>query len=130
LRSGLGVRVLVLDSSGILPWVVEHTATPGTVVQAVRTVEEAERAVRERRPDAAVVSVPHGNLPWARFQHVCAMQRPPVPVLYESCVVDSPSAAGIDPDDGICRFLRSPARRDELARALDELLATSAPLAH
>src|SRR5436190_21982012 len=99
---------------------VEHTVSAGTVVDAVHTVEEAERAVRERRPDAAVVSVPHGNLPWSRFQHLCATQRPPVPVLYESCVVSSPRDAGIDPEDGVCRFLRSPARREELARALDE----------
>lgn len=123
------MRVLVLDSSGILPWVVEHTASAGTVIDAVRTVEEAERAVRDRRPDAAVVSVPHGNLPWARFHQLCASQRPPVPVLYESAVIGSPRDAGIDPADGVCHFLRSPARREELARALDELFAKHPPFA-
>ena len=122
------MRVLVLDSSGILPWLVEHTAGKGTVVHAVKTVEEAERVVVERRPDAAVVSVPHAMLPWARFQHLCASQQPPVPVLYESCVHASAREAGIDPDDGVSFFLRAPVKHADRARALQDLLAVS--LAH
>jgi hypothetical protein len=121
------MRVLVLDQSGILPWLVEHASTPGTVVQAVRSVEEAERAVRERPPDAAVVSMPHAQLPWARFQHLCAVQQPPVPVLYESCIHRSVRDAGIDPDDGVALFLHTPAHRAELERALADLLELAQP---
>ncbi len=120
------MRVLVLDHSGILPWIIEHAAETHAEVEAVTSLEEAERAVRERPPDAAVVSLTHAELPWGRFQHLCASQEPPVPVLWESCFHDGPRQAGIDPADGIAMFLAKPVPRAVLHRALGELLARSA----
>lgn len=126
------MRVLVLDYSGILPWILAHAGGAGDEVEAVVSLEEAERAVRERPPDAAVVSMTPAELPWGRFQHLCAAQDPPVPVLWESCVHAGPREAGIDPDDGIALFLPKPVPRAELQRALRELMARAGgePVAH
>ena len=115
------LRLLVLDPSGILAWLVEHAAPVGVDVEGVTTLQEAERVVREQPPDAAVVSVPPGALPWRQFQHLCAIHR--VPVLYESCVHRNAGDVGIDPADGTALFLGKPAPRGALRDALEQLLA-------
>jgi hypothetical protein len=124
------MRILVLDQSGILPWLVERSVMAPIEVRAVRSIEEAERIVREERPDAAIVSLPPASLPWRDFQHLCATQEPPVPVLYESTVHASILETGVDPSDGVALFLHTPAPRAQLQRALAELLATSSGLQH
>jgi hypothetical protein len=123
------VRLLVLDHSGILPWLVEHAAPPGVDVEAVTSLQQAERALRDHPPDAAVVSVPHGTLPWREFQHLCATLQPPVPVLYESCIHAAADDVGIEPGEGVALFLRKPAPRGALHAALAELLACVAEAA-
>lgn len=117
------MRLLVLDHSGILPWLVEHAAPAGVDVEAVTDLQQAERVLREHPPDAAVVSVPPATLPWRQFQHLCATCEPPVPVLYESCVHAGAADVGIDPGDGVALFLRKPAPRGALHDALADLLA-------
>jgi len=119
------MRLLVLDHSGILPWIVGHATGPGDEVEAVASLEEAERAVRDHPPDAAVVSLTPAELPWGRFQHLCATREPPVPVLWESCVHAGPREAGIDLSDGVALFLAKPVRPAVLHQALEELLARS-----
>jgi len=116
------VRLLVLDQSCLLPWVVRHEAPVGVEVEAVLSLDAAERILEQRPPDAAVVSVPPGNLPWRSFQRLCASRRPPVPVLYESCVHSDPRDAGLDPNDGYVDFLPKPAPRADLRAALLRLL--------
>lgn len=115
------LRFLVLDQSGILPWLVRHDAPAGVEVQGVSSFEEAERVVRESPPDAAVVSLPPAHLPWRAFQHLCATRRPAIPVLYESCLYGSADEAGIDSGDGDVLFLPKPAPREALAKALLDL---------
>ena len=124
------MRVLVLDHSGILPWLVEHTAVAPIEIRAARSGEEAERIVREEHPDAAVVSVPCADLPWAQFQRLCASQEPPVPVLYESSVHGSLQEVGVDASAGTKLFLHTPAPRAQLEHALAALFASSSRLAH
>jgi DNA-binding NtrC family response regulator len=116
------VRLLVLDNSGILPWLVAHAAPAGVEVEAVSSLDEAERRVREQPPDGAVVSMPHSQLPWAGFQHLCATRRPPVPVLYTSCEHHDAGEAGIDPGEGVSLFLPKPVAHGRLHQALAELL--------
>lgn len=117
------MRLLVLDQSRILPWLVRHELPSEVEVEAVFSFEEAERALREEPLDAAVVSLPPAHLPWHSFQHLCASRQPPVPVLYESCVFDCACEAGLEPGDGYVEFLPKPAPRAELRAALARLLA-------
>lgn len=115
----------MLDSSQILPYLVRHETPAEVEVEVVRSLDEAERVVREQPPDAAVVSLPPAHLPWRSFQHLCASRRPPVPVLYESCVHTCAADAGLDPADGYAAFLPKPAHPAELRGALAELVATA-----
>ena len=117
------MRLLVIDESRVLPWVVEHLAPPGVAVAVALDFDEAEQVIRDHRTDAVVVSLPPAQLPWREFQRLCASQRPPVPVLYESCLHAGPSDAGLDPADGYAAFLHKPAPRAELRAALQRLLA-------
>lgn len=119
------MRVLVVDPSRLLPWIVRHELGEDAEIVAVRTFEDAERAVRERPPDAAVVSLPPAHLPWQKFQHLCATRVPPVPVLYESCVPPEKADFTLDPGDGYAAFLLKPACRRELRAALESLLAAA-----
>lgn len=112
----------MLDQSCLLPWVIRHEAPVGVEVEAVLSLDAAERILEQRPPDAAVVSVPPAKLPWRSFQRLCASRRPPVPVLYESCVHANPRDVGLDPNDGYLDFLPKPAPRAELRLALHRLL--------
>jgi DNA-binding NtrC family response regulator len=116
------VRLLVIDESRVLPWVVERLAPPGVAVEVALDFDEAERVIREHRPDAAVVSIPPAQLPWREFQHLCGSQQPPVPVLYESCLLAAAGEFGIDPADGYAAFLEKPAPRERLQAAIQRLL--------
>lgn len=116
------MRVLVLDPSRILTYLVRHETPPEVEVEEAASLDEAERRLREDPPDAAVVSLPPAHLPWRSFQHLCASRRPPVPVLYESCVHTCADEAGLDPHDGYAAFLAKPARPAELRGALAELV--------
>lgn len=121
------MRLLVIDESRVLPWVVEHLAPPGVAVAVALDFDEAEQVIREHRTDAVVVSLPPAQLPWREFQRLCASQRPPVPVLYESCLLAAASEYGIDVADGYAAFLEKPAPRERLQAELLKLLEHAAP---
>jgi DNA-binding NtrC family response regulator len=117
------VRLLVVDQSLILQWLVRHEFPDDLEVASARSLHEAEQLLAANPPDAAVVSLPPAQLPWHEFQHRCATHVPPIPVLYESCVDADARAMGLDPADGYAAFLRKPAARSELRSALEALLA-------
>ena len=116
------MRLLVLDENQLLAWMVERLAPPGTEVVAFTSFDDARRALLENPPDAAVVCVTAAHLPWREFGRLCAGRRPPVPVLFESCVFSSAEEAGLEADSGEVRFLRTPASRGDLKDALARLL--------
>ena len=117
------MRLLVLDQSQLLPWLVGYEFPAGLEIQSVRSLREAERVITTTPPDAALVSLPPACLPWREFQHLCASRQPPIPVLYESCLAADGSALGLEPGDGYAAILRKPASRNELHAALSALLA-------
>jgi DNA-binding NarL/FixJ family response regulator len=119
------VRLLVVDQSLILQWLVRHEFPDGLEIASARNLDEAQRFLDALPPDAAVVSLPPAELPWRDFQHRCASHVPPIPVLYESCVDADAAAMGIDPADGYAAFLHKPASRDVLHEALEALFAAS-----
>ena len=116
------LRVLVLDESRLMAWIVEHVAPPGTKVVGLTSFDDARRALLENPPDAAIVSVTSARRPWREFRLLCTERRPPVPLLYESCVFANSEDAGLGGDPGGARFLRTPASRADLEGALVRLL--------
>lgn len=119
------MRLLVLDESQLLAWMVEQLCPPGTDVLGLGSFEEARRVLLESPPDAAVVTVGPAHLPWRDFQKLCAGRTPPVPVLYESCVFTSAEEAGLEPDESHALFLRTPAPIAEFEGALARLLSAA-----
>jgi DNA-binding NarL/FixJ family response regulator len=128
------LRILVLDSSGILPWRIRHTLADAHEVIAAGSLEEAEKLAHARRPDAAVVSVPHSSLCLRSFHELCAGSSPSIPVLYESCLPGGLGALGIGrpnevaPGPPAAALLPKPASQRELAEALQLLLEAAARL--
>lgn len=118
------MRLLVLDPSHILAWIVRHEH-PDLEVDEAADFDEAARRLAERPPDAALVSLPPASVPWHEFQRRCSGHHPAVPVLYESCLPVDRTAVGLDEGDGWAEFLLKPASRAELAAALDRLLAAA-----
>jgi len=117
------VRLLVLDQSLILQWLVRHEFPDGLEILSAQDLHEAEQILAREPLDAAVVSLPPAQLPWGEFQHRCATHAPPIPVLYETCLDVDARAIGLDAADGYAAFLRKPAARSELHAALEALLA-------
>lgn len=116
------MHLLVVDESSLLAWTVERLSPPGTEVASARSLEEARRRLVQDSPDAVVVSVPPATLPWSEFQELCATRRPPVPVLYLSCLFGSTAEAGFDGATGRPEFLRKPVERAEFEAALGRLI--------
>ena len=122
------MRLLVVDQSLILQWLVRHEFPDGVEIASAQSLHEAEALLAAdgpNAPDAAVVSLPPARLPWRDFQHRCAAHVPPIPVLYESCIDTDGRALGLEPGDGYAAFLKKPAARTELRAALEALLAAA-----
>ncbi len=94
-------------------------------MEAAGSLKEAARRVCDDPPDAVIVSVPPARLPWAQFQRLCAGRRPPVPVLYESCLEEGALEASLAPAGGTALFLAKPASQAALRQALAGLLAAA-----
>jgi DNA-binding NtrC family response regulator len=116
------MRILVLDEGRLLPWLVARALGPGYEVEEVDGFERAIVRIGESRPDLVVVGLTRARLPWWDLQHLCATQRPVVPVLYESCVHAGPEELGLTPLEGRADFLVKPAPSTVLRGALRRLL--------
>lgn len=117
------MRLLVLDENQLLAWMVERVAPPGTEVLGLTSFDEACRELKSNPPDAAVVSLTAAHMPWSELRQCCASGRPPVPVLFESCVFGSAGEAGLAAEGDDVRFLRTPTSRAELQEAIARLLS-------
>ena len=119
------MRILVLDEGRLLPWLVARALGPGVEVEGVDAFDLALARIGASRPDLVVVSLNHAHLPWRDLQHLCANQRPPTPVLYESCLAVEPAELGLLPLEGSADFLRKPVPSALLGGALRRLLGTT-----
>ena len=116
------MRLLVLDESQLLAWMVEQFCPPGTEVLPLASFEDARRVILDSSPDAAVVSMTPAHVPWRELQDLCASRTPPVPVLFESCVFSNAEEAGLEPGQSLSWFLRKPASSSDFEKALARLL--------
>lgn len=112
------MRLLVLDGSRVLPAVVARLAPAGVEVESALTFAEASRQLQERPPGALIVNVGPSALPWRKLHELCSHHRPPIPVLYESCVYHDASEAGLGRLSAREHFLEKPY---SLAQLRDEV---------
>ncbi len=120
------MRLLVLDGSTVLRRVVERLAPAGVQVESADTFETAYATLRERPPDALIVTLGPSDLPWSEIQRCCLEHEPPIPALFESCVWQDPEEAGLSEISSSSSFLRKPYSTEELRAEIDRLLAVAA----
>ncbi len=116
------IRLLVLDGSQILSSLV-HRLAPGPVeVEEVATFDEAVVRLENDPPDALIVNVGPAALPWRRLKVICADHKPKIPVLFESCVYETPLDAGIGSLNHSAAFLPKPYGVEQLRTQLERLI--------
>jgi DNA-binding NtrC family response regulator len=116
------MRLLILDGSRILASLVRRLVPEEVAVEEVRTFDEALASLHEAPPDALIVNLAPAELPWGELKIYCQNHRPKIPVLFESCVYNSPDEAGIGPLNHSARFLTKPYPVETLRQELNHLL--------
>ena len=106
----------------MLPTLVRRLAPTEVEIETVTDFEHAEQRLREHPPGAAIVNVSASDLPWARFRELCERNRPPIPVLFESCVFDCSEDAGIGALSDSSGFITKPHAIDELRLEIKRLM--------
>jgi DNA-binding response OmpR family regulator len=91
-------------------------------IDSATTFDEAHRELCEHPPDALIVNLGPSELPWRELQRRCREHVPPIPVLFESCVLRSPQEAGLEELDAYSAFLRKPYHAQELRIHIERLL--------
>lgn len=123
------MRILVLDGSRVLLALVRRLAPDGAEVESAATFDDALKRLALRPPDALIVDLTPSDLPWEELQRLCQKHRPPIPVLYESCVHRSPLDAGLEALNGTGHFLEKPYPLAALRREIERLVDTAASYA-
>lgn len=116
------MRYLILDGSRILGSLVRRLSPDEVKVETVGTFGEAMEVLRSNPPDAVIVNIGPADLPWQELKTFCRNHRPQIPVLFESCVYETPLDAGIGDLNHSATFLVKPYGLDELRAALDRLV--------
>jgi len=117
------MRLLVLDGSNVLPFIVTRLVPDDVQVETVKTFDEARARIQDDSPDAVIINVFPSDLPWTDLQALCHGHNPPIPILYESSVWDNLEEAGLEDHNGHSHFLKKPYPVKELRAELRRLLA-------
>ncbi|MCP4205291.1 MAG: response regulator [bacterium] len=115
------MRYLILDGSRILASLVRRLSPANVEVEEVGSFDEAMEVLRRNPPDAVIVNLGPADLPWQELKTYCKNHRPKIPVLFESCVYQTPLDAGIGDLNHSATFLLKPYGLEELRTALDRL---------
>ena len=116
------MRYLILDGSRILVSLVRRLSPEDVEVEEVAGFDEAMAVLRSNPPDAVIVNLGPADLPWGELKTYCSRHRPQIPVLFESCVYQTPIDAGIGDLNHSATFLLKPYGLEQLRTALDRLL--------
>ncbi len=118
------MRLLVVDGSRLLVSLVRRLVREPIDVEVADSFEEALAVLMRDPPDALIVNVTPADHPWGELKAVCQRHEPKIPVIFESCVYQTPLEAGLGNLNHSAAFLPKPyeleALRGELARLLAE----------
>ena len=112
------MRLLVLDGSRVLPSLVRRVVPRGTDIVEATSFDHAIDLLTMDPPDGVIVNISPVDLPWQRLKSYCQQHDPAIPVLFESCVYNEPSEAGLDDLNQSSYFLPKPYSIDDLRLAL------------
>ena len=118
------MRLLLLNGGKALFAVVRRLVPDDVEVVEMGSFEEALECFRADPPHAAIIDLTPMPLPWKEVQKLCSAHQPPIPVLFESCIHDSPHDAGLDELTSEASFLAKPYHLAELQAQLDRLVGS------
>lgn len=114
-------RVLVVDGSELMGWLVQHLVPRHVEVVRAATFSEANSVLSHDPPGAAIFNITPSNLNWQQLVEICCRQDPPVPFLF--CSTLSPAEESeIELPCLRDHVFDKPMRISELRLSLNELL--------
>ncbi|MCD4747965.1 MAG: hypothetical protein K8R59_01220 [Thermoanaerobaculales bacterium] len=91
------IRLLVVDRSELLAWMVAKVATPGVKIERAETFVEAERVLAEDPPDGAIFNLVPCHTKWRLLIDRCVDNGRAIPFLctavlehYDACGCELP----------------------------------------
>jgi two-component SAPR family response regulator len=85
------IRILVVDGSQLMGWLVDSLTPASVCVQQTTSFDEAMGLLRSHPPHAAIFNIGPSDLPWAELHTICDSHKPRIPFLCCSAVEDLPA---------------------------------------
>lgn len=115
-------RVLVVDGSELMGWLVQHLVPRYVEVVRASTFNEATSLLADDPPGAAIFNLTPSNLNWDQLVEICCRHDPPVPFLF--CSTMTPAEENEVKLPCMEEFVfNKPMRLSDLRLSLTELLA-------
>jgi DNA-binding response OmpR family regulator len=114
------MRLLLLDGGKALHAVVRRLVPAD--VEETTSFAKTLNLLRDDPPEAAIIDLTPVLLPWLEIQTLCSSHEPPIPVLFESCIHESPADAGLEALDASASFLAKPYHLADLQAEIDRLV--------
>jgi hypothetical protein len=119
-------RVLVVDGSHLMVWLVQTLVPDGVEVVQARRFADAQSLLTSDPPDAAIFNLTPSTLEWSRLISLCHEHTPPIPfVLCTTLDGELPSELHL-PGPPLA-VVRKPARISDLRATLSDLLREVRP---
>jgi hypothetical protein len=83
------VRILVLDGSQLMGWLVDSLAPASAAVHRSASFDEARWVLEHDPPDIAIFNITPADLPWHELRDLCRSSDPEIPHLCVSTVEDA-----------------------------------------
>jgi len=75
------MRIVILDCSPLTAWTIARLLPPEVDYDILPSFEEAHRILFEAPPDAILLGVTTGRLPWSHLLDLCRSAKPEIPFL-------------------------------------------------
>lgn len=83
-------RVLVVDGSNLMRWLVEQQVPGDVLVEQAATFTEAHEILTGNPPQAVIFNITPGHLKWRLLVDLCHRQDPPIPFVCCTSLPDNP----------------------------------------
>ena len=114
-------RVLVVDGSHLMVWVVQTLVPDGVEVVQARRFADAQAVLTSDPPDAAIFNLTPPTLEWSRLIALCCERTPQIPYLL-CTTLDGELPAELQLPSPPLAVVRKPARISDLRATLTDLL--------
>lgn len=115
-------RVLVVDGSHLMVWIVQMLVPDGVEVVQASRFADACTLLTSDPPDAAIFNLTPWHLDWQRLIALCHEHTPPIPFVLCS-TLDGELPAELELPAPPLAVVRKPARISDLRATLSALLA-------